>query len=194
MSEIGLPFLVEAFLLLATIFAIIIGPVLAVKITRQLDAQREQTQRKYQVLSDLMRTRRARLDPLHVSALNLIELEFYHSKSIRNAYKAYARHLNSHFSQENEQLDRHIREGDELFNDLLQAIAFELGYSFDKGDLERLSYLPQGLGRHYDNSMINAQLMRDVLEGRRALPITNFISNDRVFPPPPGKESQDEQP
>lgn len=192
MSQLGLPFVLETLILLATIAAIIYGPVRAVKVTRQLDAEREQTQRKYQILSDLMRTRRARLDPLHVSALNLIELEFYGNESIRSAYRTYAKHLNSHFPQESEALDRHLREGDDLFNDLLQTIALDLGYSFDKGDLERLGYLPQGLGRHYDNSMINAQLTRDILEGRRALPITNFISNDAIFPPPPNRVEQDQ--
>jgi hypothetical protein len=175
-------------LLAATIFAIIYGPVKAVKITRDLDTRREERTRKYSILSDLMKTRRARLDPLHVAALNLVELEFYEAQDVKNAFENYVAHLNSHFPIEPDASQRHHQKSDDLFSELLRLIAIELGYHFDKSDLNRRSYLPQGLGRHHEDAMMNAALLREVLEGRRPVPITNFAYNPNLFPPPPKED------
>jgi hypothetical protein len=179
---------VEIGILLLTIIAIVYGPIKAVKITRDSDARREKRARQYAILSDLMKTRQARIDPLHVAAINLIELEFYECKAVTSAFKDYATHLNSHFPQAPEALDRHMDHGDALFSELLRRIADELDFKFDKDDLKRLAYLPIGISRHHDNSVMNASLLREVLEGKRPLQISNIISNDGIFPPTPKKK------
>lgn len=178
---------VEILILLATIAAIIYGPIKAVKVTRELDAEREKRARKYAILTDLMKTRQARIDPLHVGALNLIELEFYHEDGVIKAYRAYAQHLNSHFPTESEALDRHIASGDDLFVEMLYKIAENLEFKFDKRDLTRLGYIPMGLSKFHDNSHVNVHLMREVLEGKRAIPISNLVSSRDGFPPVPDK-------
>ncbi len=172
-------------ILVATIVAIVYGPIKAVRITREEDVAREKRARQYSVLEDLMRTRQARIDPLHVGALNLIELEFYGNEKVISAYRAYTKHLNSHFPSENEALDRHLADGDDLFSELLSQVASSLGFVFDKRDLSRLGYLPVGLSRYHDNSHANAHLLREVLEGKRPIPISNLVSDQKMFPPSP---------
>lgn len=182
-------FWVNCAILVATIVAIIIGPLKAVQITRLEDEQRDDRARKYAILSDLMRTRQARIDPTHVGALNLIELAFYGKEKVVDAYREYARHLNSPFpNSSDDDFDRHSENGNDLFTNLLSEIAHELGFTFDKRDLSRLGYLPVGLSRFHDNAHVNAHLWREILEGRRALNISNFVSNQGMFPPAPEKK------
>lgn len=186
-------FLVNAAILVVTIIAIVLGPIKAVKITRDLDQIRESRSRKYAILSDLMRTRRARIDPVHVGALNLIELEFYGRKSVIDAFRSYSRNLATREPVDDESAERFFQDRDDLFIELLKHIADELGYSFDKRDLSKLGYFPEGLSRYQSNSDANASLMREVLEGRRAIPISNFISKPSIFPPAPNNKSIDDQ-
>lgn len=178
-------FWINCAILVGTIIAIIYGPIKAVRITREEDVAREKRARRYSILEDLMRTRQARIDPLHVGALNLIELEFYGDEKVIPAYRAYTKHLNSHFPSENEAIDRHLAEGDDLFSDLLFCVASSLGFVFDKRDLSRLGYLPIGLSKYHDNSHANAHLLREVLEGKRSIPIFNLVSDPKMFPPAP---------
>lgn len=178
-------FWINAAILVATIVAIVWGPIKAVRITRDEDARREKRSRQYSVLADLMKTRQARIDPAHVGALNLIELEFYGVERVIDAYRGYARHLNSHYPSDREALTRHTQAGDDLFVTLLNSIAAELGFAFDKGDLSRLGYLPVGLSNAHDNSLANAHLLREILEGKRALPVMQLLGDTSVFPPRP---------
>jgi len=174
--------------LLATLAAIIVGPVFAVLLTRWLDDRRERKRGRRAILSDLMRTRRARLDPTHVSALNLVELEFFGDQNVISAFQLYAKHLNSVWPIDGGELERQVAEGDDLFADLLTSIAKSLGYTFDKRDLERRGYLPKGLGQQNDNQIANAHFLREVFEGRRPIHIANFNQNDGIFPPNPTKQ------
>lgn len=179
-------FWIEVAILVATIAAIIWGPIRAVKITRELDDRREKKARRYAIFSDLMKTRRARLDGVHVSALNLIELEFYDNEKVVSSFRDYAKNL-ANYPEDPEAIRRHVEEGDALFASMLKEIASILGYQFDKDDLHRLSYFPRGIGEHQDAIVRNAKLMVEVLEGRRSIPITNYIQNDKIFPPTPSK-------
>ncbi|MGJ8605420.1 MAG: DUF6680 family protein [Marivita sp.] len=169
-----------------TLIAILAGPMLGVYLTRRIDLNREKSNRRYAVLSDLMKTRRARIDPIHVSALNLVELEFYGKNSILSPYKNYTDHLNSSWPTEPDALQRHMDKGDDLFSDLLSSIANEMGFKFDKRDLDRRGYLPVGLGNAHSNQMANAQLLREVLEGSRSLQVATVQPLDSV----PQKDSE----
>lgn len=177
---------------IATLIAILVGPIAAVFVTRSLDERRAKRERQYKILSELMRTRRARLDPEHVSALNLVELEFYGHNQIRASFKNYVRHLNSVWPTDPEEISRHSEEGADLFSEFLKDVANSMGYKFDKRDLERLGYLPRALGNQHDNQFANSQYLREVFEGRRSIPIVNFIKNDAIYPPPPAQQITDQ--
>src|SRR5688572_28732942 len=87
---------VNALILMATIVAIIYGPIKAVEITRRLDREREALGRKRHVLATLMRTRRTSMHPDHVGALNLVQLEFHETPKVLAAYRAYIANLSEH--------------------------------------------------------------------------------------------------
>ena len=101
-------FWIEVCILTATIVAIIWGPIRAVKITRELDNRRDKKARQYAVLSDLMKTRRARLDGTHVSTLNLIELEFYGNEKVVSAFRDYAKNL-ANFPEDANAIERTLK-------------------------------------------------------------------------------------
>lgn len=175
----------DQLILVVTIVAILFSPLIALAITNKVSEWREGRGRRYQVLRDLMATRRARLDGSHVAALNLVELEFYKRPKVRSAYKAYVKNLSTPPPQEPDPLDAFIRERDDLFSELLFEVASDLGYAFDKSDLSRLGYQPEAFSNHFDDQITNARLMRAILEGRRALPISNFVQAEGMFPPAP---------
>jgi hypothetical protein len=185
---IDFQFWVNILVLVATIFAIVYGPIKAVNITRENEKLRAATDRKYFILSDLMRTRRSRLDGVHIGALNLVELEFYGNEKVVFAYRNYSRNLSTPVPQGEKELDAFIQQRDDYFTDLLFEIASSLGYHFDKRDISRLGYFPEGVSRYQESTNANAHLLREVLEGRRAIPISNFVSDPKVFPPPPAEE------
>ena len=56
--------LINTLVLVATVAAIYLGPIRAVTITRDNDERREKRRREIEIFFNLMRTRRAILDPL----------------------------------------------------------------------------------------------------------------------------------
>lgn len=170
---------------IATLGAIILGPVIAVYITRRLDDRNEAKRRKFELFKALMQTRGIRLDPVHVAALNIIELEFYQFDSIRSAFQTYIAHLSSpEPNGDNDSLDRYYEQRSDHFMDLLHEIGTVVGYNFDKRELERRSYVPRGWNDDQSVQRKNAMMLNQLLEGQRPLPVSNFIAQS-PFPPPP---------
>ncbi len=171
--------------LILTIIAIFFGPIKAVKITRKMDKERDIRERKLEVFRSLMKTRRIRLSSEHVTALNLIELEFYKKTLVTKPYREYIKHLSSPLPASDQQ-EHYFTERDDLFVNLLQGLGEELGYNFDKKDLDRLSYTPVGWEQDESTQKKNARLLSELLEGKRPLPITSMqVTNNSPFPPPP---------
>jgi hypothetical protein len=169
---------------LATIAAIVVGPILAVIITRKLDREAQALDRKASVYRNLMRTRAIRLDPTHVGALNLVEVEFYGNDRVISSYQDYVRHLASPAPPPDEH-ERYFADRTDLFVELLFQMGRSLGYQFDKRDLERRAYSPLGWETDAGIQRRNAALLSEVLEGRRPLPITSVVASKSPYPPPP---------
>lgn len=168
-----------------SILAVFFSPIVALAVSDRVSKNREKERRQYFVLSELMATRRSRLDLRHVSALNLIELEFYHDLKIRGAYKAYVENLSESPPSDESGWRSLLDKRGHLFAELLMEIAKKLNYQYDKSDLDRLGYSPEAHGQLGENQLINSSLLRDVLEGRRAIPIANFVQDQTLFPPAP---------
>ncbi|MCB1478606.1 MAG: hypothetical protein KDJ62_06995 [Rhodobiaceae bacterium] len=174
----------EAWYALATLAAIVLGPILAVFITRIIDQTRENQRRKLEVFKSLMQTRGIRLDPVHVAALNIVEIEFYNEQNVREAFKKYIEHLSSPMPTVQEQ-DRYFNQRSDLFMNLLFEIGVSVKYKFDKRDLERLSYVPQGWDWDQSIHRRNAEMLAQLLSGQRAIPITQFMGSQSPYPEPP---------
>lgn len=182
--------------LIATIAAIYWGPIRAVQITRDNDEKREALRRKHEVYHSLMKTRRFVLAAEHVMALNLVQVEFYQHAKVDAAYRRYIDNLSTKApppDDPNFERFHEIRE-DALY-DLLYEIGSELGYAYDKRDLNKLAYGPQGWLD--DEAQLRAQraLTIEILTGKRPFPVIEFeklaVATGK-FPPPPKPGSGNE--
>ena len=167
-----------------TLFAIFSGPVIAVLLTRWIDARSEDRARKMQVFKNLMQTRGIRLDPAHVAALNIVEVEFYKNSMIREAFRNYIRHLAAAMPPVADQA-AFFEERNDLLFDLVFKIGKELKLDFDKRDLEKFSYVPRGWEDDQTLQRQNAHLLSQILSGQRPIAVSNHFSGSSPFPEPP---------
>lgn len=139
----------------AVVFATLMGPILAVQAQKAIERARERRTRKSGVFHQLMATRAARVAAEHVQALNMIDLAFYgrhilgihrRSKSedaVISAWREYHEHLNVHAADDAQRI-WNVR-SDELFTNLLFAMAADVGFKFDRVQLKK-AYSPVAHG------------------------------------------------
>ena len=175
---------ITSIILVLTIFVMYLGPLNVSRKTEERSEANDIRKRRMEILSGLMKTRRIFLAPEHVMALNAIQLEFHDVSGVISAYKAYIKLRNS--DHENAS-DKFFEEVDAAFFDLVAAIANCLGLNFDKSDLQRLSYAPQGWANDELQLREVRRLMIEVMSGRRAVHVINAQPpiQDPKFPPPP---------
>ena len=154
-----------------TIGAIIVGPLIAISMTRYLDDRREKHGRKLQVFRILMATRAANLTPDHINALNSIDLEFStrneKDKKVRSSWLLYLDHLGNHNYPREQWGAKRI----ELLVDLLFDMANSCGYSFDKTHIKNGVYSPTAIGELEDDQITIRRGLREILTGRRQFPV-----------------------
>jgi hypothetical protein len=167
-----------------TLAAIVVGPILAVVVSQLRDDRRNAADRRLKVFRDLLQTRGLRLDPVHVGALNLVDLEFYRFPDVRSSYANYISHLNSPMPPVDEQ-GRYFSQRYDIFLNLLAAMAKSLKFDFDKRELERNSYVPVAWDDQQELQRQNAVLLNQLLSGQRNLPISTYVPASSPFPEPP---------
>ncbi|MGD9785173.1 MAG: DUF6680 family protein [Hyphomicrobiaceae bacterium] len=167
-----------------TIIAIIAGPIAAVWYTRKLDREREHRDRRLLIFRALMGTRGVRLSNDHVTALNLVMVEFYNEVAVTDAFRQYVGHLSRDIPKDDPNF---WEEREDLFTKLLQEMGKSLGYNFDGRELSRLRYTPMGWQLDEERDRKIKGLLIDTLEGRRPLPIAATLpaNQHNPFPPPP---------
>ncbi|MDY0746584.1 DUF6680 family protein [Paucibacter sp. R3-3] len=163
----------------AVIFATLLGPILAVQAQKAVEAFRERQVRKARLFEQLMATRAARLSPEHVRALNMIDLVFYGKRTLGishrsgreqrviDAWKEYLDHLNT--KAQDGQLALWGAQGDELFTNILFAIAQDLGYTFDRVQLKRGAYSPIAHGEIEEEQNELRKATLSLVTGKHAL-------------------------
>src|SRR6478609_140116 len=127
------------------VFATLLGPILAVQAQKAVEKYRERRMRKERVFERLMATRAARLSPEHVQALNMIDLVFYggakrskKEQAVLGAWKEYLDLLSEDFARMTEvQQQAHWSKADDLFVNLLEKMASDLGLAFDRVQLKK---------------------------------------------------------
>ena len=82
-----------------TLLAIVVGPLLAIFVTRHLDNRRERTSRRMDIFRTLMRTRRTPMLPEHVGALNLIEIEFENQDEVISEWRKLFGHFGTNHTR-----------------------------------------------------------------------------------------------
>jgi hypothetical protein len=164
-----------------TLLAIVLGPIAAIQVQKFLERAKERRQKQLWLFGQLLSTRGAKLSADHVNALNLIDLIFSkeallggvrRSKSddeVVTAWKRYRGQL--HTEHDEQSFPVWIARVEELFVELLFAMSNALGYSFDKEDLQRGAYTPQGHGqRDFEDHLIRQALVA-VAKGDVAIPV-----------------------
>jgi hypothetical protein len=157
------------------IFAVLLGPIVAVRLTRYLDDRKEMRERKLWIFKTLMATRAYTLSPLHVEALNRIDLEFEvrkkNEKQVLDTWKQYLDLLGSRdLSPEQWNLRR-----TDLLVELLNHMGKCVGYDFDKTQIKNGTYSPVAHGRIEEQQEAIRQGIVDLMEGRRVIPM--FVTN-----------------
>lgn len=140
-----------------------------------------------------MATRAARVSSEHVQALNMIDLAFYgqrvlgihrRSKSeqtVIDAWREYHDHLNTKVA------DDALRiwnvKGEELFINMLFAMAGDVAYKFDRVQLKRGAYSPVAHGELEDEQRALRKLAIEVLAGDSPLKmeVTSFPIHDEAL-------------
>ena len=157
------------------ISAVLAGPIVAVQLTRFVDQQKEQRDKKLQIFKTLMATRAYAISPQHVEALNRIDLEFStkHKKerSVVYAWKQYLDLLGDKDLSRDQWNTKRI----DLLVDLLHCMAEVLDYEFDKTHIKNSAYAPVAHGDIEDQQTAIRLGVIDVLEGKRVLPM--FVTN-----------------
>ena len=159
--------------------ATIAGPILAVQAQKWLERFREHKGRKLWLFQQLMASRAARVSAEHVQALNMIDLVFYGShyfgvhyrskseQAVVEAWREYHDHLNAGAQRDGEAVWGARLE--ELFINLLFAIAKDVRFKFDRVQLKRGAYTPQAHGELLGEQNQIRKMMVDLLAGNRAL-------------------------
>jgi hypothetical protein len=160
----------------ATIVAIIAGPLFTLLLQKWTEARRERRQQRMWVFRVLMMYRANPIDHNYVQALNLIDVVFNEEtdeeRAIRNAWKALLDHLQS------DQASKAAQEkAQDLGAVLLMAMGKRLGYRLDAVYLKRQAYQPQG---HVDVARESNELRRlalDFLKYKQRLPVAIFADD-----------------
>jgi len=161
------------------ISAVLLGPIIAVQLTRYLDNKKEERERKLQVFKTLMATRAYTISWDHVVALNRIDLEFEknnkNEKAVIEAWKAYLDLLGDKNIPPEQWGVKRI----DLLVELLHRMAQVLDYDFDKTHIKNSSYSPVAHGNIEDEQKALRAALIQVLEGHRSIPmaVVNWPQN-----------------
>lgn len=161
------------------IVAVLLGPIVAVQLTRYLDNKKEERERKLQVFKTLMSTRAYVVSWDHVMTLNRIDLEFdkdnKKEKAVIEAWKAYFDLLcDKNIPPEQWGIKR-----TDLLVELLYKMAQVLNYDFDKTHIKNSSYSPIAHGDIEDEQKAIRIELIEFLKGKRPVPmeVVNWPQN-----------------
>jgi hypothetical protein len=185
---------------LITVVAIIIAPIIALKVQRSADEQREARTRKLWIFKTLMSNRATRWNPVCVQALNMIDIEFTDKseKEIRDAWRELLDHYNDwgRKTPQQRQVDdtKDIETATNLLAELLVKMGKVLGYDFDRVYVKKAWYFPEGLGNIEQEQHALRKALLSLLSGQGAkLPVAVFTQDfqpiaveplrERVQPP-----------
>jgi len=172
----------DLYLGIAVVLATLLGPVLAVCVTRMLDEQRRRVARQLEVFRSLMAARRVPLSPDRVKSLNLVEIDFHGVSSVEYAYRDLMQHINTPPPLP---ANWHERQRS-LTTKLLSEMAKILGYDLQQLDVLEGGYWPQGFQDIEAQQQQVRQSLIEVLTGRRPLLISSAAPTPpSPFPPPP---------
>ena len=171
--------IVNACLTVAIVLATFLGPIAAVQVQKYLERKAEAKRRKEWVFYTLMSLRATRLNPEFVRALNTIDFAFHAEKpkqveserQVIRKWRDYLSHVNKQVSEAeskawNEKLD-------EIVVDLLQAMADDLTYPFDRETIRSGGYATKASAEHEKELTEIRRMSLALLQGKIGMPVMN---------------------
>lgn len=162
------------------ILAVIAGPIIAVQVQKAIEKYKEARNRKLIIFKTLMATRGTPLAPMHVEALNRIDLEFdgkdAEEKLVIVAWKIYLDHLISGPGDQKDpnfkiKLESWADKNRDLLASLLNKMAKSLNYDFDEVHLKKGIYIPKGHSDiELEQTLIRKGLV-DLFYGAKFVPV-----------------------
>lgn len=153
---------------LLMLLAVLIAPLAAVELSLWRERRRRTEEKRLSVFQTLMATRTQRLSPMHVNALNMIDVEFYGNRkfdAVRDKWHAYLDSLTQPASE------AIFVERERLFFELLQVMGQALGYAFEITAIKQTAYIPVAHGDlERDQALVRAGVV-GVLSGKLAIPV-----------------------
>ncbi|ADP69835.1 hypothetical protein Rvan_0554 [Rhodomicrobium vannielii ATCC 17100] len=150
----------------------LLSPLIAVQVQKWIERSTERNRSRQQLFKTLMATRATRLATEHIQALNMISLEFGARPKVSNViakWRLYADHLNPPAPDTSQAWQA---KADDLFLDLLESMSKSLGYDFDKVEIRRGIYYPNGqLKNDLDREIFNTEILK-IVKGEKPLPIS----------------------
>ncbi len=164
------------------IFVVFSGPIVAVQTQKYLERRKENKDRKLNVFRDLMTTRATPLAPLHVSALNMVGLEFQDKEyaKVLNAWTSYLDHLGSNSGDNDSAQAIWADKKDDLLSDLLYEMGQSLGFDFDKVHIKKAGYVPIAYSDERNEQRLVRQEVIKVLLGEKSFPVQLTMSEDNL--------------
>jgi hypothetical protein len=152
--------------------ATFLGPILAVQAQKLLERRRFEKDQRLRVFKTLWTTRVAKLSHDHVTALNMISLEFPERKykKVRRAWQVYLAHLGVVLPEEKFQ-PVFFQERNRLFTELLQEISEAVGFDFDRNAIEKEAYSTKFQENFENDNTIIRQKLALILNGKAAFPM-----------------------
>ena len=174
--------IVDLYLGIAVVFATLLGPVLAVWVTRTIDDNRRIRERQVNVFRTLMATRRATLSAERVTALNMVEIEFHGIEPVQTVYRKVMEHINHSRPLPENWGKEHAK----LTTRLISEIADALGYKLQQLDMLDGGYYPEGLADIEVEQQAVRRAIIATLSGDRPLRVSPAAPTPPApFPPPP---------
>lgn len=154
------------------IAAIFLGPVVAVVITRMLDARNEKYKIRKETFKTLMATRSNQINPAHVNALNAIEIVFQGKRDVLGAWKGYFNNLQFDETGKTEaERFRHYNQRSKLFAKLVSEIAKVLNFKIEQLEIMDGGYTPQAWLDIENEQALMRKYMLTLLKGQICLPV-----------------------
>ncbi len=158
------------------ITAIIIAPILAVQIQKFIETKKELKERKMKIFRTLMSTRATPISPLHVEALNTIDIVYNKDKKIIDAWKLLLDNFVNYPQDSNDpqyqvNLIACADKSKDMLIDLLAEMAESLNYDFDKVHLKRGAYIPQAHADFESEQNFIRKSLTDLFLGSKYIPI-----------------------
>jgi hypothetical protein len=156
----------------AMLIAVLLGPILAVRVSEIIAGIREDRDRKIGIFKTLMSTRATNLAPRHVEALNMIDVEFDKNKrkdkAVIAAWRTYLNCLNESTAHAT---DIWLKNRRDALVELLYQMGVRLGYDFEKHEIDKNSYFPVGHGEIENDNHIIRKGLAAILSGQASIPM-----------------------